>query len=164
MYLVVGLVFTACANNSHQEKANNDYPADTASKTNATQSATPTTISLNNDTLVVDRQAAVFIEPDSIRIEKQKKQVAEEVFYTGADDYVFYMSIAHAFLDSVKLTTLNTKDKKFVKFVRADKAEQLIDIDKLPELWSIYFFDPAKKAKQINMTMIDDEYKNYFAQ
>ena len=118
--------------------------------------------SLHNDTLIVDIRSAVFVLPDSFRIEKRRKEIGEENFQIGADDYAFYMNTAGEFLDSVNMVTLNTKDKRFIKFIQSDKTQQIIKIDKLPELWSIYFFDPTKRAKQVDMTIVDDEYKNYF--
>lgn len=117
---------------------------------------------LSSDTLIVDKQAAVFIEPDSLRIEERKREIGEENFYTETDDYLYYTNRAREFLDSVKLTVLNAKGKKFIKFVRSDKTQQIINIKKLPDLWSIYFFDPKEKAKQVDITSIDEEYKIYF--
>ena len=165
LIVLLSLTLASCADSSHQDtpfirssQGDTTFQTDT---THRTLTASPTN-SPNNDTLIVDRQAAVFIEPDTLQIEKRKKQVGEEDFYTGADDYLFYMNTAHEFLDSVKLTTLNTKDKKFIKFITSDKTQQVIRLDKLDELWSIYFFEPTKKAKQVDMTIIDEEYKSYF--
>lgn len=84
------------------------------------------------------------------------------MFYTSDDDYLFHMHLSQEFLDSTKLTILDAQDKKFVKFISNDKTQEVINIDELPDLWNIYFFDPSTKAKQVDMTMIDDEYKNYF--
>lgn len=165
LIVLLSLTLASCADGSHQDttsikssQGDTTFQTDTANRT-LTASATN---SLNDDTLIVDRQAAVFIEPDRLQIEKRKKQVGEEDFYVGADDYLFYMNTAHEFLDSVKLTTLSAKDKKFIKFVHSDKTQKVIRLDKLDELWSIYFFDPTKKAKQVDMTIIDEEYKSYF--
>jgi hypothetical protein len=163
--VLLSLTLSSCADSSHQDTTTiESLPSDT---TLQTDTAHPTmtmseTNSANSDTLIVDRQAAVFIEPDSLQIERRKKLVGEENFYIGADDYLFYLNIAGQFLDSVKLTTLNAKDKKYLKFVGSDNSQQLIRLDKLDELWSIYFFDPTKKAKQVDMTTIDEEYKSYF--
>jgi hypothetical protein len=150
------LTLAACGNNSAHNGA---HQSDT---TRQTLAASATNFA-NNDTLIVDRQAAVFIEPDSIRIEREKKQSSEEDFYTAADDYLYYLSSVNKFLDSVKLRKLYTTDKKYIKFISNDKSEQLIKIDELPQLWSIYFFDPRKKAKDIDMTMVWEEYEEYYS-
>ena len=165
LIVLLSLTIASCADSSHKETTSiKSSQEDITFQTDTTHrilTASPTN-SANNDTLIVDRQTAVFIEPDNLQIEKRKKQVGEEDFYTGADDYLFYMNAAHEFLDSFKLTILNAKDKKFVKFIHSDKTQQIIGLDKLDELWSIYFFDPTKKAKQVDMTMIVEEYKSYF--
>lgn len=114
------------------------------------------------DTLAVDKKAAVFYWPDTTQIAKRKKEIGEENFYVGADDYLYYMHTSHDFLDSIKLTILDAKDKKYLKFIRSDKSQTVIKLDTLPELWGIYFFDPNKGQKLVNMTMIDEEYKVYF--
>ena len=164
--ILLSLTIASCADSSHQDttsikssQGDKTLQADTIKKLSSTTSS-----SLNTDTLIVDRQAAVFIEPDSLQIEKRKKQVGEENFYVGADDYLFYMNTAQKFVDSVKLTTLSAKDKKFIKFIGSDKTQQIITLDKMPELWNVYFFKPTKKAKQVDMTIIDEEYKSYFQQ
>ncbi len=72
------------------------------------------------------------------------------------------MNTAHEFLDSVKLPTRDTKDKKFLKFSSSDKTERIIKLDTLPGLWGIYFFYPTKKPKQVDLTIINEEYKSYF--
>ncbi|MDJ1471546.1 hypothetical protein QNI19_26970 [Cytophagaceae bacterium DM2B3-1] len=114
------------------------------------------------DTVVIDKRVALFISPDTIQIEKSKKELGEENFYVGADDYMFYMSNARDFLDSMKIATLDIQGKKFVKFMYSNKSQQIVALDTLPALWSIYFFDPNKKVKDVDMTMIKEEYENYF--
>lgn len=117
---------------------------------------------LNNDTLFVYEQAAVFVIPDSSRIAKRIKEIGAENFQISEDDYAFYLNAASDFLDSAKINTLYTKDKKLIKFIGADSTYEIIECNKLPELWSIYFFDPAKKSKHADMTIIEEEYKKYF--
>jgi len=164
LILLFGLTLASCADSSKQDTNHNNSLIDTTLQVDTPQNKllTAATSLTNFDTLIVDRQAAVFIEPDTFKIKKRKKEIGEENFYAGADDYLYYMNTAHEFLDSLKLTTFETKDKKYVKFVSSDKTYQVINLHKLPELWNVYFFDPSKKAKQVDMTVIDEEYKSYF--
>jgi hypothetical protein len=60
------------------------------------------------------------------------------------------------------LPVLDAKNKKYLKFVLADKRVQLIKLDTLEELWGMYLFDPKKKAYAADMTIIEDEYKSYY--
>jgi len=117
---------------------------------------------LNNDTLIINTVSAVFTEPDSLQIDARKKAAGDDDFYAGADDYMFHLNSAHEFLKSIKLKTVIAKDKKFIKFVSSDNTAHLIRLDTLPELWNVYLFDPKKKAKQIDITVIDEEYTSYF--
>lgn len=115
----------------------------------------------NNDTLIINQTCAVIISADSLQIAKRKKELGQD-FYVGADDYAFNLNEAQKFLDSVKLKTFNCNGKKFLKFIYADKKQELINLTSLDELWKVYLFDPIKKSKSVDMTMIDEEYKNYF--
>ena len=115
----------------------------------------------NSDTLIIDQTCAVIISADSLQIAKRKKELGQD-FYVGADDYAFYLNETQEFLDSVKLKTVDCNGKKILKFIYADKKQELINLTNLDELWKVYLFDPTKKSKSIDMTMIDEEYKNYF--
>ena len=119
------------------------------------------TVSVNNDTLIIDQTCAVIISADSLQIAKRKKELGQD-FYVGADDYAFYLNETQKFLDSLKLKTIDCNGKKFLKFIYADKKVEFIDLTNLDELWKVYFFSPSKKSKSVDMTMIDEEYKNYF--
>jgi hypothetical protein len=153
----ISLFFIVACNND----INNNIPIPVKDTVSINQNRLSVPV-LNNDTLFVHEQAAVFVIPDSIRIAKRKKEIGEENFQIGADDYAFYLNEAGVFLDNVKMKTFDTKDEKFIKFIGTDKPDEIIEINKLPELWSIYFFDPAKKSKQADMTIIEEEYKKYF--
>lgn len=118
----------------------------------------------NTDTLFVTGRVAVFYEPDTLRIQKRKKEVGDQEFNTGAGDYLYYMHLSREFIDSVKLPILTTKNKKYIKFILNDSSMQLVIIDTLPELWGVYFFEPSKKSKNVDIISIAEEYCNYFKQ
>lgn len=115
-----------------------------------------------SDTLTIDEKSAVFFQPDSLQIERRKKKAGETDFYAGADDYIFYMNSALQFLDSVKLKTVEARDKKYLRFVGRDASQQLIRIDTLSELWGMYFFEPSKTARLANVLDIDESYSSYY--
>ena len=116
----------------------------------------------NSDTLIIDRKAAVFYLPDSLQIEKRKKEIGEENFYIGADDYLNYLHTSNDFLDSVKLPVLYAENKKYLKFIGNNNSQTIIRLDTLSELWGIYLYDPGKKEKLVDMLTIEEEYNNYF--
>lgn len=151
--LLVLFGISSCDINSYKESNGNTIEAKKLPSTSA---------STLSDTLIVNEVAAIITEPDSLQIERRKKNVGEEDFYIGADDYLYYLNQSHNFLYSVKVNTIVAKDKKFILFVGSDKSHHLIKTDTLSELWNIFFFDPKKKMKKIDMTAIEDEYKRYF--
>ena len=150
-------LFTSCINNDHAGKILQQPTVESSGKVKDTLATVA-----NFDTLIIDRKAAVFYSPDSIQIEKRKKEIGEDDFYVGADDYLNYLQTSQDFLVSVKLPILDAKDKKYLKFIINDKSQTVIKLDTLPELWGIYFFNPGKKEKLVDMTMIYEEYNNYF--
>jgi hypothetical protein len=90
------------------------------------------------------------------------KQIGEEEFRMGADDYIYYVNTSAEFLEKQDLPVLDAKNKKYLKFVLADNQVQVIKLDTLEELWGIYLFDPKKKAYAADITVIEEEYKTYY--
>ncbi len=152
------LTIIACSNNNQTTLSD----ADSLKNERIQRSLPPNTISPNGDTLIVHRKAAVFYEPDSSQIAKRRQAVGEDDFNAGVEDYAYNLNAAHDFLYSTKLPQLDAQGRKFIKFISINRSEQTVRIDTLSELWGIYFFDPRQKAKQIDMTMIEEEYKSYF--
>jgi hypothetical protein len=153
------LTLTSCSTNiEKKDKSNTQQPhADSSSQVKDT----PVTVA-NFDTLTIDKKAAVFYSPDTIQIAKRKKEIGEDDFYAGADDYLTYMQTSHDFLDSAKLPILEAKDKKYLKFIYNNKSQTVVKLDTLSELWGIYLFNPSKKEKLVDMTIMNEEYKRYF--
>src|SRR3954453_11235219 len=148
----------ACTNNNRAANTN----ADSINNEPIQIYLPPNTISANGDTLIVYRKAAVFYEPDSSKIAKRRQAIGEDDFNIGVEDYAYNLNAAHDFLLGTKLPLLDAKDRKFIKFISINTSAQTIRLDTLSELWGIYFFDPGQKAKQVDMTMIEEEYKSYF--
>lgn len=117
---------------------------------------------VQNDTLTIDAKAAVLYQPDSIQMQKRMQAVGEEDFRAGADDYIYYMNMSAEYLEKQGLKVLDAMDKKYLRFVFSGKTAQVIKLDTLPELWGIYFFDPMKKPYLADITMIEEEYGNYY--
>jgi hypothetical protein len=153
------IVTMASCHNQIQEKPANPP---TSSNDIADQHVALTSDPGPSDTLTIAEKSAVFFQPDSLQIEQRKKQVGETDFNAGAGDYIFYMNSALQFLDSVKLKTVEARNKKFLRFVGRDASQQLIRIDTLPELWGMYFFEPAKTAHLANIIDIGESYSSYY--
>ena len=116
----------------------------------------------DRDTLRVTKVAAVFYEPDSVQMEARKKEIGEENFIIGADDYLFYLQTASEYLEKQRVPLVPAQNKKFVQFIGANNQVTLVRLDTLPELWGIFIFDPGKLPKAIDMTNVEEEYKTYY--
>jgi hypothetical protein len=166
LLLLFSLTVYSCATNDEKQKPKSDTlisSSDTALKLDTVRAQIATQTSpLDTDTLTIDRKAAVFYQPDSLEIEKRMKEVGEADFRAGADDYIYYVNTSTEYLEKEGLAVLDAKNKKYLKFVLVDKGVQVIKMDTLEELWGMYLFDPKKKAYAADMTIIEDEYKNYF--
>ena len=114
------------------------------------------------DTIIVKSQIAIIIEPTEKQIEKRKKEVGEEDFYIGADDYMFYINESTKTFNKNKLKILNVKNDKIINFKLENGNNAILELNDEGELWLIYLFDPKLKPKKIDMTDSENEYKNYF--
>lgn len=115
-----------------------------------------------NDTIVIKNQTAIIIEPTEKQIEKRKKEVGDEVFYIGADDYMWYLNESTETFHNNKLNVLNIKNGKIIKFEMENGNNSILESNAEDELWQIYLFDPKLKPKKIDMTDSENEYKTYF--
>ena len=114
------------------------------------------------DTIVVKNQTAIIIEPTDKQIEKRKKEVGEEDFYIGADDYMWYLNESTETFRKNKLNVLNIKNGKTIKFEMENGNNAILELNGEDELWQIYLFAPKLKPKKIDMTDSENEYKTYF--
>ena len=109
---------------------------------------------IENDTIVIKEKTAIMYEPTDKAIEKWKKEVGEEDFYIGADDYLFYLNESYKYLESKHLKILKTKNNKTLEFVSANETKTIIQLNNESEIWGIYFFDPKQKPKGMNWKWI----------
>lgn len=115
------------------------------------------------DTLIVKEKGAVFFEPDSTQIEKRKREVGEENFYVGTDDYLYYMQQCHTFLSNRKFKIFEGLQRmRIIKFVMANNKIDIVNLDTLAELWGVFLFDPLKQPYQIDLTQVETEFKAYY--
>ena len=114
------------------------------------------------DTITVKSKFAIIIEPTEKQIEKRKKEVGEEDFYIGADDYMFYLNESTKTFNKNKLKVLNIKNDKIINFELENGNNAILELNDKDELWQIYLFDPKLKPKKIDMTDSENEYKKYF--
>jgi hypothetical protein len=114
------------------------------------------------DTLFVTKRSAISVWLDTATLEKRRKQYGDEAFEVGSDDDVYYSSITDSVLKSHQLPVIDTKRYKYIKFIQNNKAFKTVKIDTLPQVYTLYFFDPLKAPQDVDVTDIDNEYKNFY--
>jgi hypothetical protein len=115
-----------------------------------------------SDFMLIDKPAAIFIGPDSLQIERMKKEQGEESFYTIADDNIYYEYEAKEFLRKKNLGIIDL-DKRYLKFKLNNGTELFFDSEseKNPG-WVTILFDPKQQPKIINPTETEEEFQKYF--
>jgi hypothetical protein len=116
----------------------------------------------NKDTLIITAKCAVRINLDTAQLDKLRKKYGDEAFYTGADDGVYYSSIADSLIHAKHLPLIANKQQKYLKFVQNNGAITMVKIDTLPQASNYYFFEPAKAPYEPDLLDIEEEYQKYY--
>ncbi len=147
------IFFTACGGKADKKVTPG---TDTTAK-----SATPVVMN-NHDTMVIDKNAAVYYLPDSNQMDKWKLKVGEKDFATVADDWSSYMNSSSEYLKTTNLPVEDATGKKVLKFIKADKSVTLVGLDTLSNFWGYYLFSTAKEPQFADIIMMEESYKKYF--
>jgi hypothetical protein len=118
--------------------------------------------SVSNDTLLITKRSAISVWVDTATLEKRRKQYGDSDFYTVADDDVYYYSLTDSFLKSQHLPVTTVKGYQYLKFVQSDKASTVVNIDTLQQIYTMYFFDPSKAPKGVDVPDIENEYNRFY--
>lgn len=127
----------------------------------ATAADSPT-VNTAADTLVIDKNSAVYYRPDSLQLERWKKQSGDSDFAVIADDWSYYMNTSGEYLKTTRTPVEDASGKKVLKFIKADQSVTLIKPDTLKHYWGVYLFSPAKEPLFADLVTIEEVYKKYF--
>jgi hypothetical protein len=116
----------------------------------------------SNDTLTINTRTAVFVEQDSTMIQKRRHALGDHDFQIGLDDYAYYAQEAFNYFEKNNIPFKEARGKSFIRFVNENGATQIIRVDSLEELWTIWLFQPGKEARRADMTDIEQECRQYF--
>ena len=114
------------------------------------------------DTVYINTRCAVMVSPDSLLFEKRKKELGEEMFQAGYDDYAYYMNECYGFFEKHHLPVIETRGSKYISFTGNKVDRAVVRTDTLEDLYNIYLFDPSGAPYLADMIMIEDEYAHYF--
>jgi hypothetical protein len=130
--------------------------------TDTIKQSTTTPVTNNTETLVIDKNAAVFYNPDSAQMEKWKKEAGGKNFETVIDDWSSYMNSSSEYLTTTGLPVIDASGKKLLKFVKADHSVTEVRLDTLSNYWGMYLFSTAKEPQYADIIMMEESYKKYF--
>ena len=143
-FLFLILALTACKNSGTKKRS-------------AKKHVTKTEIAKGYDSLITT-PCAVLIYPTLYQIDTMKKHQGED-FYTGADDYEYYMSQSGSFLDSVKEKQVIKSAKGILAFKTNTGEIFRLKLDTL--YWSILLFNGRSAPVKADITAFGDNYKKY---
>jgi len=108
----------------------------------------------------IDSTCVIFVWPSNEQLEKMKRSAgSEEEFYTGVDDFGFYMSNAARQVDTLGIKVINA-ERRYLKLKSTDST-RVLDIrkDGAPE-WNIIFFSTARNPKVVSFWDIVEDKKH----
>ncbi|HLP86781.1 MAG TPA: hypothetical protein VK153_02800 [Candidatus Paceibacterota bacterium] len=116
-----------------------------------------------NDIFTAEGKVAVFFSPSDTEIEEMKKN-DEEGFYVGADDTMYYQSVAGEFLEKNNIKTVYT-NKRYINLKR-DNAEFgdeiMLDKKSLNQGWGLLLFDGKTYPVLADMVNVGPDFNKYF--
>jgi hypothetical protein len=155
LILILLAVLVCC----HEKSANKK----SIDKTESVQKTKPP--SSFQDTLSIDKTSAVYFEPDSIQLEQLKSISEKNSFETNVHETFYQLRNTKAFLQQhlPRVKIISAKNFRWLVFKNDGKLVELIDLDKIADAWGMYFFEPGKNPRLIDMMSIDTEAPNYFS-
>ncbi len=162
--LTVAILFTALltsCNNSSKKK--NIQPAKKEHK-ELTRKYIVKPPSSFEDTLIINNKSAVFYKPDSVQLEKIKAVNTPMVYEGLMHDCFFQMRYSHIVLKKYypKIKIIETTRARYLLFVKEDKSDSCIDLNKNNDICGMYIFNTKKDPQLVDMTNVDTELEFYF--
>lgn len=159
IFSITALLGISCSNNSTkkqgpQEKSKLEKPLLTKPP------------SSYQDTLLIDKTAAVFYHPDSLQLEKIKK-IEDSMVYEGTmHEYFYQMRNARIVIKKgwPNITIIEANNFRYLLFKKKNKEATIIDLDTKGDPHGLFIFDQKHAPAQVDMMNIDNELPRYFYQ
>jgi hypothetical protein len=119
-----------------------------------------------NDTVVIDREAAVFYNPDSLQMQKIKSVNEERVYATITHDCFYMMQNARDVIRKFwpRIRIVEVVRARYLLFVRNNKNKICIDLNAKNNICGLFLFDPKKNPELADMPNINTSLGFYFGQ
>jgi hypothetical protein len=119
-----------------------------------------------NDTVVVDRESAVFYNPDSLQLEKIKVVNEKRVYATMTHDCFYMMQNARNVVRQhwPRVRIVEVVRARYLLFVKKDKRKIYIDLNSRNNICGMFLFDTKKDPEPVDMPNVDTFLGFYFGQ
>ncbi len=111
---------------------------------------------------LIDKICAVSVLPDTSWINKQQQKLGSDWDIVVGDNE-YYNQLA---IDTLNINNIPTyfapREKRFIRFVKADKSSFTIDLAKMPDAWGLILFNGHDNPVLSNSTDIPYELKEIY--
>ena len=117
------------------------------------------------DTLLVKTRGLFFYKPTAAQLSALRAQLDSSRYESLMHDYEFMLKAALAFSSSAPETKgLPVTDASRVRYLyfRMNRGDTLVDLDELGDPVGLFFFDPQKEPRLVDMANISAELPFYF--
>jgi hypothetical protein len=154
------VILFACSCSQSPEKNNKQVKKDPAPKPRIINKP-PSSF---GDSVVIDGQAAVFYNPDSLQMEKIKAVNEMRVYATITHDCYYLMQNARNVIRQhwPRIRIVEVIKARYLLFVKKDKSKICIDLNVKNNICGIFLFDPKKDPEPVDMPNIDTALGFYF--
>jgi len=117
-----------------------------------------------NDTLIIDRESAVFYSPDSLQMEKIQLVNEKNVMAYIKHDCYYQMQNARLSLknDWPKVKIIEVFRARYLSFVKSTGAGIVIDLNEKNDICGLFLFDGKQDPVLVDMPNVDTFLNQYF--
>jgi hypothetical protein len=117
-----------------------------------------------NDTVIIDRESAVFYNSDSLQLEKIKSVNEKRVYETLTHDCYYMMQNARNVIRQhwSRIRIIEVVKARYLLFVKKDRSKKCIDLNAKNNCCGLFLFDPQKDPEPVDMPNVDTYLGFYF--
>ena len=158
----MAIILLACSCSPSPEKNNKQVKKDLAPKPKIIKKP-PSSF---GDTVIINRESAVFYNPDSLQMEKIKSVNENRVYATITHDCYYQMQNARNVirLHWPRIRIVEVNKARYLLFVKKDKRKVCIDLNAKNDICGLFLFDPKKDPELVDMPNIDTFLGFYFGE
>jgi hypothetical protein len=119
-----------------------------------------------SDTITIDSRGAVFYYPDSSQLKKIKASLDTAIYNAIMHEYFYQLKNAHNVFKKYwpGIKVVEARNVRYLLFIKADKRNELIDLNTKYDPYGLFVFDPEKKPAQLELTNVVSEIGFYFSE